>query len=114
MSIHNVDHKPVDLGQIAIGQVAVGEKAIAPIEPLFASVSFDRADALYLADVERLGVSVHAETQEMLAAAIEDEIAVLWSRYACASDEKLTPAAAALERRVSSLFAEVTDAAQAP
>lgn len=50
----------------------------------------------------------------MLAAAIEDEIAVLWARYACAPDDKLTPAAAALKRRVLSLFRELPDAAQAP
>jgi hypothetical protein len=114
VSIQNVDHGPVDLEQIAIGRVLVGKKAIAPIGPLFASVTFDRGDALYLADVERLGISVHAETREMLATAIEDEIAVLWSRYACAADDKLTPAAAALKRRVLSLFAEVPDAAEAP
>jgi hypothetical protein len=112
VSIQNIDHGPVDLEQIAIRRVLVGKKAVAPIGPLFASVRFDHADALYLADVEQLGVSVHAETREMLAAAIEDEIAVLWSRYACASDEKLTPAAAALKRRVLSLFTEVTDAAE--
>jgi hypothetical protein len=97
-----------------IERVSVGNKTVAPIQPLFASVSLDEADALYLADVERLGVSVHAETREMLAAAIEDEIAVLWSRYACAPDDALTPAAAALKRRVLSLFIEVPDAAQAP
>lgn len=108
VSIQNIDHGPVDLEQIAIRRVLVGGKAIAPIGPLFALVTFDHVDALYLADIERHGVSVHAESRGMLAAAIEDEIAVPWSRYACASDEKLTPAAAALKRRVLSLFAEVT------
>lgn len=114
MSIKSTDGRPVDLEDIAIGRVVVRHTAIAPVEPLFASVSLDEADALYLADVEVLGLSVHAETREMLAAAVEDEIAVLWARYACAPDDKLTPAAAALKRRVLSLFRELPDAAQAP
>lgn len=115
VSIEDVNHiEPVDLEQISIELVAVGEKAVAPSRPLFASVTFDEADALYLANVEPLEITVHAETREMLSAAIEDEIAVLWSRYACASDEKLTPAAVALKQRVLSVFREVTDAAQAP
>lgn len=114
MSIESTDSRPGYLEDIAINRVVVEQTAIAPVEPLFASVRHDEADALYLAHVERLGVSVHAETREMLAAAIEDEIAVLWARYACAPDDKLTPAAAALKRRVLSLFRELPDAAQAP
>lgn len=110
-----MDHiEPVDLEQILIGPVPVDGRTVAPVEPLYACVSFDEADALYLADVERLGISVHAETREMLAAAIDDEIAVFWSRYACAPDEKLTPAALALKVRVLSAFKVSSDAAQAP
>lgn len=113
VSIEDVDHiEPVDLEQIMIGPVPVGDRTVTPVEQLFASVSFDEADALYLAEIERLGLSVHGETREMLTAAIEDEIAVLWSRYACAPDEKLTRAARALKVRVFNMFQETSDAAQ--
>jgi hypothetical protein len=113
VSIENVDHiEPIDLDAIKIGPVQVGDRTVRPKEPLSASVSFDEADVLYLAEVDGLGVSVFGETREMVSAAIEDEIAVLWSRYACAPDEKLTRAARALKVRVNSAFREESNAAQ--
>lgn len=112
VSIEDVDHiEPVDLEDIPIGLVPVGDRALTPTEPLSASVSFDEADALYLAEVESLGLSVCGETREMLNAAIEDDIVVLWSRYASAPDEKLTRAALALKARVRATFRETSDAA---
>lgn len=111
-SIEDVDHiEPVDLAPIAIERVTIGDKAIVPAEPLSADVTFDEADAVYLAEVEALDVSVFAETRELLAAAIHDDLAVLWSRYACAADDKLTPAAQALKERVRAAFAEAADGA---
>lgn len=112
VSIEDVDPiEPVDLEDIPIGLVPVGDRALTPTEPLSASVSFDEADALYLAEVESLGLSVCGETREMLNAAIEDDIVVLWSRYASAPDEKLTRAALALKARVRATFRETSDAA---
>ena len=87
--------------------MTVNTRTVAPIEPLSASVTFDEGDALYLAEIEHLGVSAYGETREMLEAAIEDEIAVLWAQYACASDDNLTRAARALKERVQAAFQEV-------
>lgn len=112
VSIEDVDHiEPVDLGDIPLGLIPLRDRAVIPIQPLSASVSFDESDALYLAEVESVGVTVHAETRELLKAAIEDDIAVLWSRYACVPDEKLTRAARALKSRMRAAFREVSNAA---
>lgn len=112
VSIGDVDHiEPVDLGDIPLGLISLRDRAVIPIQPLSASVSFDEIDALYLAEVESVGVTVHAETRELLKAAIEDDIAVLWSRYACTHDEKLTRAARALKSRMRAAFREVSNAA---
>jgi hypothetical protein len=112
VSIEDVDHiEPVDLGSIDVGPVRIDGRLVVPIEPLTASVSFDEAETLYLAEIERLGVLVYGETRDMLSAAIEDEIVVLWSRYACSPDEKLTRAAQTLKARVRDAFHESSDAA---
>ena len=103
--------QPINLELLQVAPMIVNGRTIIPTKPLSASVSFNEADALYLAEIEQLGVSVHGETREMLTAAIEDEITVLWSRYACTRDEKLTRAAQALKRWVRIAFREAPDAA---
>ncbi len=115
LSIEDVDHiEPVDLEPISVSAIIFDGRTVSPIEALTASVSFDESDALFLAEIDQLGLSVCGETREMLMAAIEDEIAVLWTRYACEQDEKLTPAALVLKARVLAAFQESSDAAQTP
>ena len=112
LSIEDVDHiEPVDLSPLPVGPVAVGNVTVTPTETLSASVSFDESDAVYVADISPLNVSVFAETREMLTFALEDEIALLWKRYANAPDAKLTPAAQALKRRTLQAFRSSFDAA---
>ncbi len=112
VSIEEVDHiEPIDLEPIAIERVMVGDRLIRTRAPLAAQVAFDEADALYLAEIGSLNVSVCAETRELLAAALQDDLAVLWSRYACARDDKLTAAAQALKQRMLAAFEEATGAA---
>lgn len=94
-----------------IRTVRVNGRTLQPIEPLIIAIRFDDADRLYLAEIDALGVSAFAETMDRLQAAIEDEIAVLWSWYACAPDETLTPAARRLKTRVRTVFREMPDAA---
>lgn len=84
----------------------MGKRALIPIEPLYASVSFDESDSLYRAEIESLGISFHAVNQALLKTVLEGYIAVLWSRYACAPDEKLTRAARALKSRLKAAFRE--------
>jgi hypothetical protein len=102
--------QPINLEPVQVGPVTAHGLTIIPTEPLSASVLFDNAGALYLAEIKPLGVSVHGETLEMLTAAIEDDIAVLWSRYACARDEKLTKGAQALKGRAGAVFREAPNA----
>ncbi len=95
-----------DINYISIGLIPMGKRALIPIEPLYASVSFDGADSLYRAEIESLGLACHAVNQALLKTVFEDYIAVLWSRYACAPDEKLTRAARALKSRLKAAFRE--------
>ena len=114
-SIEDVDHiEPVDLQDIDVKTIALEDRTIVPIESLAASVTFDERDVVYLAGIEPLGISVFGETREGLIAALTDEIAVLWSRYACEQDENLTPAARALKRNIKDAFREQPNAAKTP
>lgn len=112
ISIEDVEHiEPINLGAIDISEVIAGNVTIAPKEPISAAVSFDETDVVYQAENSELGVAVFAESRDMLEAAVQDELSLLWKRYAKASDEKLTPAAQTLKRRILAAFAEVIDAA---
>lgn len=95
-----------DINYISIGLIPMGKRALIPIEPLYASVSFDESDSLYRAEIESLGLACHAVNQALLKTVFEDYIAVLWSRYACAPDEKLTRAARVLKSRLKAAFRE--------
>jgi|GEM_PF-1760195 len=101
----------VDLKPIRIRTVQANGGTLQPVEPLIVAVRFDASDGLYLAEIDALGISAFAETMDMLQAAIEDEIAALWSWYACAPDQTLTPAARRLKARVRAAFREMPDAA---
>lgn len=108
LSIEGVDHvEPVDLTPIPIESFVHGNHAIEPQEPLSATVTFDETEMLYSAALPTLAVSVFAETREMLAAALEEDVAVLWQHYALAADEQLTKAAQALKRRMLENFRSV-------
>jgi hypothetical protein len=112
LSIEDVDHiEPVNLDPEPIEEIIVENLHIVPLEPISADVSFDEEDAVYLASISSVGVSVFAEKRDSLREALHDEIVILWKRYASASDDKLTRAARALKRRVLEAFRGDVDAA---
>ncbi len=112
VSIEDVDRiEPVNLGTIAIAKVLIDNNAIEPKEELSASVTFDETDALFIAEIPSLNVTVHADSREMLEEAVHDELSLLWKRYAKAEDTKLTPAAQTLKGRMLAAFQEVAHAA---
>lgn len=111
-SIADVDHiEPVNLDPEKVEGVAIGNLSIAPREPISADVTFDEEDAVYVASIPTLRVLVYAEKRESLRDALNDEIVLLWKRYATAQDNKLTRAAQALKQRVLEAFTGETDAA---
>jgi len=104
-SIDSVDHiEPVNLDPEEIEPVIVGNIQVIPKEKISAEVSFDETDTVYIATIPALGISVFAEKREGLREALDDEIALLWKRYAAASDEKLTRASQALKQRMLDAF----------
>jgi hypothetical protein len=110
--IEDVDHiEVIDLDPIPVPHVFVGNILVVPTEPLEAQVFFDENDALYTASLPSLIDLIFGETREALASALEDEIAILWRRYACAPDEKLTRAALALKSRIIHAFRGIENAA---
>lgn len=105
VSIDSVDHiEPVNLESEEIEAVIVENLRVVPKEMLSAEVSFDETDAVYIAAIPELGISVFSEKRENLRDALDDEIALLWKRYAAAPDEKLTRAAQALKQRMLDAF----------
>jgi hypothetical protein len=112
LSIEDVDHiEPVNLDPEAIEEIIADNLRIVPLEPISAGVSFDEEDAVYIASISSLAVSVFAERRDSLREALRDEIVILWKRYASAPDDKLTRAARALKRRVLEAFRGDVDAA---
>lgn len=105
VSIDSVDHiEPVNLESEEIEAVIVGNLRVVPKEKISAEVSFDETDAVYIAAIPELGISVFSEKREDLRDALNDEITLLWKRYAAAPDEKLTRAAQALKQRMLDAF----------
>jgi hypothetical protein len=112
ISIEDVEHiEPINLAPIEVNQVAADNMKIVAKEPISAIVSFDEVEGVYQAEISGLGVSVFAESRDMLEAAVHDELALLWTQYGMSPDEKLTPAAQTLKRRVLATFAEASVAA---
>lgn len=104
-SIDSVDLiEPVNLDPEEIETVNVGNIKIVPKEKILAEVSFDETDTVYIATIPAIGISVFAEKREGLREALDDEIALLWKRYATAPDDKLTRASQALKRRILDAF----------
>ena len=111
VSIDDVERiEAVTLAPVRISKVLVGNFIIEPIDELSATVAFDEAESLFNAEVSSLGVQVYAETRELLEEALQEEMEILWKRYAQEKDSKLTPAAQALKQRVLSAFRTVTHA----
>lgn len=105
VSIDSVDHiEPVNLESEEIEAVIAGNLRVVPKEKISAEVSFDETDAVYIAAIPDLGISVFSEKREDLRDALDDEIALLWKRYAAAPDEKLTRAAQVLKQRMLDTF----------
>ncbi len=105
VSIDSVDHiEPVNLESEEIEAVIAGNLRIVPKEKISAEVSFDEIDSVYIAAIPEPGVSVFSEKREDLRDALDDEIALLWKRYAAAPDEKLTHTAQALKQRMLDVF----------
>lgn len=112
--VNEVDHiEPVDLSAYHIGSLLHGEEKIMAVEQIFVSVDFDEDDVLYLAQIERLGLSTFAETREQLESAVRDELSMLWREYALAEDNELTRSAQTLKRRMLEVFSAVDHAPKA-
>jgi hypothetical protein len=112
-SIEDVDHiEAVDIDPIRISDVPVMNQHIEPLEDLAAAVEFEEVDAVYTAKIPSLDVNVFAETRDELEDALASELALLWKRYATVQDDKLTPAARGLKRRMLESFRTVADAPQ--
>jgi hypothetical protein len=113
-SIDDVERiEAVDMEPIAVSSFQIGNKEITATQPLYAALSFDESDALFTAEIPSLRLSVCAETRDLLNDALNDELALVWKRYATADDAKLTPAAQSLKVRLLLAFAEGTNAKEA-
>ena len=112
--VNEVDHiEPVDLSSYSIDWLLHGTHKVRAAEQIFVSVDFDEDDVLYLAQIERLGLSTFAETREQLESAVRDELSMLWREYALANDDELTKSAQLLKRRLLETFSAGDHATEA-
>jgi hypothetical protein len=95
------------MDNIRIGEIALDGHAARPKARLFAEVAFDETDRVFTARLDALGIDVFSETLQGLEDALQSQLRILWRRYACEEDAKLTPKARRLKRGMVERFEEV-------
>lgn len=70
----------------------------------------DADDDLFVIRYEDLGIHVFAETRDQLKLELAEQICLLWDTYAGEEDDKLTPKALVLKKRIIEAIEEIADA----
>jgi hypothetical protein len=69
--------------------------------------TYDETGELLCLEHEPIGIHVFADTREELLAELAEQVCMLWDEYACEDDEKLTPAAIQLKKKLLDALEEV-------
>ena len=102
----------VDLSEMVLSEVALDDVDIVFPRGLRFSIGLSDDNSLFVAQNECLHIRTFGASRAELLSKLRDEIAFVWTEYACADDSELSPDAIELKRALRSLGEEVSDASQ--
>jgi hypothetical protein len=97
--IKDLDMSPFEVDQIRHGSVALRARRTLELEP-----TLDESKQYLTLLQSELGIDVFAETREKLRSELFEQIAMLWTEYALAPPEQLSPEAIRLKGSLLNLF----------
>lgn len=105
------DIREVDLSHFAFTKLTRGTLTLTAKRHLKFSPTLDESRQFICLNDETLGIEVFAETRQKLSVELDDQILMLWSEYAQASDDSLDVIAQGLKQRLLETFDGVEHAA---
>jgi hypothetical protein len=108
--VNVTDIRDLDLSPFVVERVVQGGLTLKVKQPIELRLGQDETLQLLELRDERLGLHVFAETRESLHTELNEQFAMLWGEYACASDDELDEPARELKSALLDVF-EVVHAA---
>ncbi|HUW61678.1 MAG TPA: hypothetical protein VMZ06_11810 [Candidatus Bathyarchaeia archaeon] len=108
------EKEAVDLGKdvrtapLTVGQIRCGSRRFRVRKGhLDLFPTYDETGNLLCLEYMPLGIHVFAESREQLCLELAEQICMLWDEYACEDEEKLSPVAIQLKRKLLADLEEV-------
>ena len=110
-NIDVIDIRDIDLSSLDIHTIRHGRLTLRAVPALNLELRLDETKQLLCVEHGGLALDVFAPTREALLAALNEQIAMLWTEYARAEDDTLDSVARRLKQALLAAFTEVRDAA---